>query len=54
MKTHKYYQVVEYGTEKRRIYTFDNEPAANELVELILSLDPMPIDIRVEEYEVTA
>jgi len=51
-----YYTVYEYGEkkEKRRIYTFDNAPAAHDLVECILRNDFMPTDIGVEEHEVTA
>jgi hypothetical protein len=49
---HTYFQVVEYQEEeKRRIYTFDNEMAAHDMIEFILKHDPMPIDLRVEEYD---
>ena len=49
-----YFKVMEYDPEgnSRRIYTFDNEPAAWELVELLLRLDKNNL-IGVEEHEVT-
>lgn len=49
-----YYQVMEYDPEgnSRRIYTFDKESAAWELVELLLRLDSHNL-IGVEEHEVT-
>jgi hypothetical protein len=48
----RYYQVMEYdGEEKRRVYTFDNEPACHDMIEFILKNDHMPIDLRVEEYD---
>lgn len=40
--------------EKRRIYTFDNEMAAHDMIEFILKNDHMPIDLRVEEHEQTS
>lgn len=47
-----YYKVVEVTpTGRRRIYTFDNEMAAHSLVELLHSLDPMPIVLEVEAIE---
>lgn len=52
-----YYQVIEYNDEnpekKRLIYTFDNEPAANDMIELILKLDFLHPNIGIEEYETT-
>lgn len=50
-----YYQVFEYADDlpenKRRIYTFDNAPAAYDMIEFILKNDDMPVDLGVEEYE---
>lgn len=47
-----YYQVMEYDPDGngRRIYTFDREECAWELVELLLKLDGHNL-IGVEEYE---
>ena len=56
MKT-TYYQVFEYseepGVEKRRIYTFDNETLAHDMVEFILRTDTFKPNIGIEEHEVT-
>lgn len=55
---HKYWSVYEYyeekDREKRRIYTFDNESSANDMLEFILQNDYMRSNIGVEEDEVTA
>lgn len=53
-----YYKVYEYDDEdkkgKRRIYTFDNEHAAHEMVEMILRNDAYKPIIGIEEYETPA
>lgn len=53
-----YFKVYEYDDEtkkgKRRIYTFDNEHSANEMVEMILRNDPFKPLIGIEEYETPA
>ncbi len=50
----QYYQVLEVQQDKKRlVYTFTNETAAHDLVELIYKSDPMPVDLIVECYEVT-
>ncbi len=52
MKILTYYQVMEYQDgEKRRIYTFDNEMSAHDMIEFILKNDHMPIDLRVEQHD---
>lgn len=58
-KKYKYYSVFEYYAgkdgrpEKRRVYTFDNESAANDLVEFIIQHDFMKPALAVEEHEAT-
>lgn len=53
--SYKYYTVWEKDpsekNNKRRVYTFDNEVAAHELVEFIIQRDFMNTDLIVEEYE---
>lgn len=49
---YKYYSLYEMP-DKRRIYTFDNETAAHDVLELIIRNDFMPTDIIVEEHEAT-
>lgn len=53
--THTYWSVYEYYTDapKRRIYTFNTEEAAHDLVEFIVRNDFIEVNIKVEEYEVT-
>jgi len=52
---YKYYSVYEYfpgpdgEDKKRRIYTFDNEPAANDLVEFLLDRDFLYPVVGIEE-----
>lgn len=41
----------EYMDNKRRIYTFDTEPAANEVMECIIRNDFCKSNVGVEEYE---
>ncbi len=50
-----YWDVMEYDENKikRRIYTFDNESSAHDMVEFIVKNDFMPPDIGVEKHEVT-
>lgn len=55
MKKCIYWTVYDYSeSEKRRIYTFDNEMAAHDMVEFILKNDFMPPNVGVEEHETTA
>ncbi len=53
-----YYKVYEYDDEdkksKRRIYTFDNEHSAHEMVEMIIRNDSYKPIIGIEEYETPA
>jgi hypothetical protein len=52
---YKYWSVYECNeSDNRRIYTFDNEMAAHDLVEFILKNDFMPPNLIVEEHEATA
>ena len=55
MKKYKYWSVYEYDEERkgRRVYTFDNETSAHELVEFIIKNDFMPPILKVEEHEAT-
>lgn len=51
-----YYIVYELdeNKNKRRIYTFDNATSAHDMLEFIIRNDSMPIDIIVEEHEVSS
>ncbi len=53
----KYYQVFEHYPDedrpKRLIYTFQDEPSAHGLVEFIYQNDPIPVLLKVEDYETT-
>lgn len=54
---YKYWSVFEHYEEadrpKRRVYTFDNEMAANDLLEFLIRNDPMIVFLKVEEHETT-
>lgn len=58
MNSYKYWSVYEYADDdeakRRRVYTFDNEPAAHALVEFLVQHDFIPPNIKVEEHETTA
>ena len=53
--TNTYYIVYQHqDNEKRRVYTFDNEMSAHDMVEFIYKNDSMPTSLTVEPHEVTA